>query len=251
MTGVLCLHGLTGSPDELAPLDAALSSAGFLARTPLISGHGADVAALAHTTYHDWIRSADEALTALVAESGGPAAIVASSAGGLLAMHLAVTRPRDITRIALFATPTALSAVQVLKIRGALMLPAALRWPSIRVIKKPDGVNVADRTLAANLRSLPAYPIEALGQLLALMKMVRGEIPRVTQPVLIVRGALDAVVLQPQVDALARALTGAERVERLELPASAHLVAIDRDRDRLAADVIRFVGGPAAGSRSS
>jgi carboxylesterase len=240
---VLGLHGLTGSPDELAPLAAGLIASGYVVRTPLLPGHGQDVAALAKTTRHDWYAAADAALSAMVAECDGPAAIVGGSAGGLLAIRLAVSRPRDVKALVLLATPLGLPWVNAMKIRMALLIPPSLRPASVSTIAKPHGPNVSDRAMAAGLRSLGAYPIQALGDLLDLIADARRLLPNVTQPVLVVHGDLDAIVAREQADRLAAGLTRSERVERLDLAASAHLIAIDRDRDRLAQEVIAFLGG--------
>ena len=67
----------------------------------MLSGHGRNVAALAKTGRADWLASADAALTDMVNATGKPVAIVGSSAGGLLALHLAVTRPRDVRALVL------------------------------------------------------------------------------------------------------------------------------------------------------
>jgi carboxylesterase len=233
------LHGLTGSPDELLPLTGALSAAGRVVHAPLLAGHGRDVAALAPTKWTDWLASADDALTA--ATVSGPAAIVASSAGGLLALHLAATRPRDVSGLVLLATPTSLSRVTIAQIRLRLLVPEAIRPASWNVIMKPHGPDVSDRTQAAGLRSLPAYPLRTLGQLLDMMADARARVHQVTQPVLVVHGDLDSVVSRAQVDALAASLDHAARVERLDLPASAHLVGIDRDRVLLQQQVVRFL----------
>jgi len=227
-SSVLCLHGLTGSPDELLPLAGALSAAGRVVATPLLAGHGRDVATLAPTRWTDWLSSADEALSACAAT--GPAAIVAASAGGLLALHLAATRPHDVSGLVLLATPITLGPLVTAQIRLRLLVPAAIRPLSWNVIVKERGPDVSDRTLVAGLRSLPAYPLPTLGQLLDMMAAVRGRLHEVRQPVLLVHGDLDAVVSRGQVDAMATALDHAARVERLDLPASAHLVGIDRDR---------------------
>lgn len=238
---MLCVHGLTGSPDELLPLAGALSATGRAVSTPMLAGHGRDVAALAATRWTDWLASADAALTACVA-GGHPAAVVAASAGGLLALHLAATRPRDVSGLVLLATPTSLRPVVASQIRLRLLIPAALRPQRLNVIPKPGGgPNVSDRSLAAGLRSLPAYPLETLGQLLDMMTAVRRRLGEVTQPVLLVHGDLDATVSRAQVDGLAASLTRAARVERLDLPGSAHLVAIDRDRELLQARVASFL----------
>lgn len=238
---MLCLHGLTGSPDELAPLAEALSAAGFAVAAPMLGGHGHTVAVLAKTTRFDWIASADAALTQLIEETGGPVAIVGSSAGGLIALQLALARPHDIHSLVFLSTPVLLPALSTQAIRLTLRLPPALRPRSLREIKKPHGPNVNDRTFADALRSLRAYPIEALGELLELMQAARAGLASITQRVMIAHGALDTTVSRAQMDVLAGGLTGAAVVERIDLPASAHLVAIDSDRDLLASRVVSFL----------
>ena len=69
----------------------------------------------------------------------------------------------------------------------------------------------------------------------------RNRLHEVTQPVLLVHGDLDAVVSRAQVDALAASLDRAARLERLDLPASAHLVGIDYDRELLHQRVATFL----------
>lgn len=236
---VLCLHGLTGSPDELSPLTGALSAAGRVVGTPLLAGHGHDVAALAPTNWTDWLASAESALVEIA--PSGPAAIVASSAGGLLAVHLAADRPRDVSGLVLLATPLSLSLMARMQIRLRLLIPDAVRPAGWNLIVKPHGPDVSDRSLATGLRSLPAYPLRTLGQLLDLMASARERLREITQPVLVVHGDLDAVVSRQQVDVLAASLVRAARVERLALPASAHLVGIDRDRVLLQQRVATFL----------
>lgn len=243
LASVLLLHGLTGSPDELAPLHAALKAAGCRVSSPMLAGHGTDVVALAATGRAEWLASADAALSELAA-AGEPVTIVGGSAGGLLSVCLAAARPRDVTKLVLLGTPLAMRAIAALQIRAMLRLPVALRPRRFRVINKTAGVNVIDRTLAANLRSLPAYPLESLGELLDLMADVRECLARVTQPVLIVHGALDSAVPVTEADRIATLLVHAARIERLVLPGSAHLVGIDRDRVALAEHLVRFVQEP-------
>ena len=230
---------MTGSPDELLPLTTALSAAGREVHVPLLAGHGRDVAALAPTRWTDWLASAQSALSA--AAVSGPVAIVASSAGGLLALNLAASRPREVCGLVLLATPTSLSLMATVQIRLRLLVPDAIRPASWNVIVKERGPDVRDRTKVAGLRSLPAYPLSTLGQLLDMMAAVRGRLHEVTQPVLLVHGDLDAVVSRAQVDALAASFDRAARLERLDLPASAHLVGIDYDRELLHQRVATFL----------
>lgn len=234
------MHGLTGSPDELAPLVEALREAGFTVRSPLLPGHGLDVAALAATDRHAWYSAAESALHELMAECGR-VSIVGSSAGGLIGMLLAAHHRDAVTALVLLATPITLPRWSVFRIRAALALPAAWRPSSLRSIGKSDGINVSDPSLAEGLRSLPAYPLESLGELLALMGHADRVAPSIAQRVLIVHGDRDTTVLRPQVTALMARLASSKGVERVFPPRSAHLVAIDRDRDEVAASIIAFL----------
>ena len=239
--GVLCIHGLTGSPDELAPLEASVRTAGYQVRTPLLAGHGADADTLAATKWTDWLQSAQEALTQVCAQSDGRAVVIGSSVGGLLALRLARDNPGLVAGVVLLATPPNIGRASEAQIRLRLWVPARLRPRWFREITKPDGINVSDPALAAGLRSLSVYPLATLGQLLDLMADVEGRLSQVRQPVLAVHGALDTTVSRRQVDALLNRLTGAARIERLDLLASAHLVAIDHERHAVAARVLSFL----------
>src|SRR5512140_677964 len=93
----LCLHGFTGTPYDVAPVARALAEAGFAVSAPLLAGHGTDVAALAASTWNDWVESAEAALVRIKAASdGSPVSLVGFSMGGLLALRLARTRPYDV-----------------------------------------------------------------------------------------------------------------------------------------------------------
>jgi len=63
--GVLCLHGFTGTPYEIAPLARALGAAGFAVSAPMLAGHGESALALAATRWPDWLASAEAALDRL------------------------------------------------------------------------------------------------------------------------------------------------------------------------------------------
>src|SRR3954469_8291096 len=69
--GVLCLHGITGTPFEIRPLAEALGRRGCTVAAPTLAGHGGTLANLARSNWHDWLRSAEEALDALQAGLGG------------------------------------------------------------------------------------------------------------------------------------------------------------------------------------
>ena len=52
--GVVCVHGLTGTPFEMRYLGEQLAHAGFAVHGPLLPGHGTSVDELSRTHWHDW-----------------------------------------------------------------------------------------------------------------------------------------------------------------------------------------------------
>ncbi|HEY9775466.1 MAG TPA: alpha/beta fold hydrolase [Planktothrix sp.] len=64
-TGVLLLHGLTGMPSEMRPVQKYLTQMGCVVESPLLPGHGAGHKELLATTWQDWVSGAKNALDEL------------------------------------------------------------------------------------------------------------------------------------------------------------------------------------------
>src|SRR5581483_5557247 len=78
--GVLCLHGLTGTPFEVRPLAEALGAAGYTVEVPLLAGHGGTLRDLAATQWSDWLASAERAMDDLYRRiDGRPICVVGFS----------------------------------------------------------------------------------------------------------------------------------------------------------------------------
>jgi carboxylesterase len=60
-TGVLLLHGLTGMPSEMRPLERHLRRLGCIVDVPLLPGHGATHRELLATGWRDWVEGARRA----------------------------------------------------------------------------------------------------------------------------------------------------------------------------------------------
>jgi carboxylesterase len=89
-TGVLLVHGFTGSPISLRPLAELLSKRGFAIEMPRLPGHGTRPKDLLPTRYGDWRAEALAALTRLRARTQQVFA-VGLSMGGTLVLDLAST----------------------------------------------------------------------------------------------------------------------------------------------------------------
>jgi carboxylesterase len=238
--GVLCLHGFTGTPFEVRPLGEALAGRGFTVMAPALAGHCGTVAELSRTRWPDWLASAEAALDRLAAEvDGGPVAVAGFSLGGLLALRLARLRPRQVGALAVMAAPLRLRPYQARAVRALAGLPALLRRGPFGVLPKLRGYDVVDEEMRLCNPALTGMPVVGLASLLDLGDLVRRDLPDVLVPTLVVHGQRDRTV--PLQDSLELAATlGAPVIERLFLPRSGHLVAIDVERETLFEAVSRF-----------
>src|SRR5207247_2344169 len=138
--GCLLIHVFTATPDEMRPLGEALAARGFPVRAVRLAGHGTRVADLAATRWAEWFASVAEGADRLRRDV--PALAVAGmSLGALLALHLAATRPSEVSALVLCGTPLKLGGA------GARWLPLLARIPWIArrwaTIPKPGGPDIA------------------------------------------------------------------------------------------------------------
>jgi carboxylesterase len=92
-TGVLLLHGLTGVPSEMRPIERMLKRRGCSVEVPLLPGHGATHRELLATGWVDWLEGARRAADDLAGRCD--ALVVAGlSMGALLATLLAAEDSR-------------------------------------------------------------------------------------------------------------------------------------------------------------
>jgi len=244
LPAVLCLHGFSGGPGELQPLTERLRRAGHPVETPLLPGHGGGPGQLAGVDERDWLAAAETALLDLVRRHPRrPVAVAGFSMGGLLALRLARLQARTVSHMVLMATALHLYPAEELLLSAlAATVPERLAR-GIRIPKLRVDVNDAElRSLASRC---PGFP---LGGLLALRRLARSamaDLPAITAPALIVHGTEDrAVPWQQSLELWQR--IGSSEARLLMLERSAHLLALDYDRERLLAAVEAFLTPPPA-----
>src|SRR5512137_50773 len=229
----LLLHGLTGTPFELRPVADRLAKNGVRCLAPVLPGHESPEA-LARTSWLDWVGGAREALSRL--GETRRTLVVGSSMGALLACTLAADDPGRVDGLALLAPALELQPLGKLAGWLAGATPMARFLPQI---PKGGGSDVGDPEARAMNPCMESVPLRSVGELLAFQSHVDALLPRVRCPALVVAGALDGTVTVAGAQRMADRLGGGARL--VVLPQSRHLVAVDRERDRVAADVASFL----------
>ncbi len=225
--GALVFHGLTGSPQGVAGLGAALDAAGFDVEMPLLPGHGTSAEDLAGCGWDDWSSVAEAAFGRLAARSG-PVMAVGLSVGAALAANVAAGRPGVAGLVAVnpLVDPPAdefLDTLERFLAAGERFLPGVGGD-----IADPDGHEVAYDRL----------PVAALLSLSRGLVALRPRLVDVRCPVLILTSRHDHVVPSVSSDVLAGAVSGP--VERVWLEHSQHVATLDLDREELERRIIDF-----------
>lgn len=232
-TGVLLLHGFTGSPWELEPLATSLAQRGFFVHAPRLPGHGTVPEAMLWSTWQDWLDAATEALHAL--HDFDRVCVGGLSMGALLSLLLAEQHRARVSKLVLMAP------VMRLKVTGARLLerlgPGALtRLVGPWLEKKSTDLEDDDARALAPL--MPRYPSSRLYDLFELQRLARHAAPQVTTPTLIAAATHDHVIDFDAAEALHRSIP---QSRLLVLQRGFHILPRDRDRAVLLSEVAEFV----------
>lgn len=224
-TGVLMIHGFTGSPSSMRPLGEWLAAQGLSALGVRLPGHGTSPADLAASRWTDWVDEADARLTEAVA--GHERVVVfAQSMGAAVAVVLAARRPNDVAGLAL-SNPYVHDRRMMLVPVGRLFIPSVKGVGSD--IKKPGAHEVAyDR-----------IPSRALSSLRELLKAADRELPRVTAPLIVFRSGEDHVIPRGNARRLLDRV-GSMRRDLVPCPNSYHVISLDHDAAMVGERVLAF-----------
>lgn len=236
--GVLLLHGLTGTPYDVAPFADALHARGLAVRAPLLAGHS-DLASLETTTWRDWYASAEAAFEAFRDGGRRRVMLLGFSLGSLLALRLCALRPAEVEGLCALAVPLAFPGWQ----RTAIGALARLRTTPgigrlVGMVPK-DGPDVRVERAFRQSPSLRGFPFPSLAELIALQDEVRALLPRVRAPLLLLHGRHDHIAPVEHCDRVAQRV-GSSRVHKQVLPRSFHILAHDLDRAQAQAEIVGF-----------
>lgn len=227
--GVLLSHGFTATTAEVRPLAHVLRQSGYTVASPLLPGHGRkDPTEANHYTWLDW----DAAITRTyqqLKESCTSIFVGGESLGGLLSLNLAINTP-DLAGVLLYAP--------VIKFRQPLIRILAPLLSHFRsLVPKPEtNPGPADELW----QGYTVYPVSAFLQLLDLQKQIIRNLPKVTQPLLIVMARQDRSVHPKSADIL-QTKTKSKIKQLYWMEKSSHCVVLDCERDQVEKITLQFL----------
>jgi len=226
--GVLVCHGFTGSPHSVRPWARHLAKQGFTVSLPLLPGHGTDWRDCNLTGWRDWYASVDEAFTHLSGRCER-VFVCGLSMGGTLALRLAEQHGARIAGIVL-VNP----AVAMLRWDTRFLPLLARLVPSVAAI----GNDIAKPGVLEG--AYARTPVRAAASLRQFQTIVRRDLGKVTQPLLLLHSAQDHVV-EPVNSALVLSGVASTDVREIVLTESYHVATLDHDAALIFDATVEFI----------
>ncbi|MBX6390984.1 MAG: alpha/beta fold hydrolase [Frankia sp.] len=232
-TGVLLVHGFTGSPQSMRPWGEFLAAAGLAVRCPLLPGHGTRWQDLARTGWRDWYGAVDEAFGELRSRCDR-VFVMGLSMGGTLTLRLAADRGAEVA--------------------GLVTVNASLgteRWDAkfapllARVLPSVPGITSDIKAPGVREVGYDRVPVRAFVSLRELWALTVPDLRRIVSPVLAFRSVTDHVVEPSSGRMLLAGITSAPVTERL-LYDSYHVATLDNDQQEIFEGSLKFVRTHAA-----
>jgi carboxylesterase len=228
--GVLLLHGYTATPVEVSLLAEYLhTQAGYTVVCPLLPGHGTKIDDLHKIKWQHWADHVENIYEQLSKKCtfrfvGG------TSLGGLLALYLAVFHP-EIKGLLIY------SPALIVNNRMAI-LSHELKYfvKTIPKFRKKVGQSIVEeRWQGYTSDSLPA-----ISQLLRLQQVVRKNLPRITQPILICQGMRDETINPKGASEIYRQVRSKDKKLHY-MEESTHSLLLDQEWEKIAQETVAFI----------
>lgn len=232
-TGILLVHGFTGSPVSLRPLAELLAKRGFAVDLPRLPGHGTTWREMLPTRYDDWRAEVVRAATSLRSRTD-KVVLVGLSMGGTLALDVASSGD---------AAPAGVVAInaQILDRKG-IVVKLGPYLEKIFPVVPARAAGLRSNDIAKPGAGEQAYgwvPSAAGNSLLRALPRVRAQVQRLTCPVLIAYSRQDHSV-SPENSKKLLGLLRTNDLTELVLERSYHVATLDYDLELIEERVTAF-----------
>jgi carboxylesterase len=235
----LLIHGLSGTPFEMRFLGERLAAAGVRVLGVRLAGHAGTPEDLAATAHRHWYESVVEGFERLLA-FGDPNVVVGLSMGALLAARLAADQRDAVAGVVMLAPAFFLPTPTRLALR--LMRPARALGDKI-FFRKSGGSDIHDAAARQNHPGTRLMPLGAAMSLLQLSDQTRMRLAEVNQPALVIHGRQDHTCPYDLNADFVIGRLGSANKRLVALGESYHVITVDSEKERVAAETAEFVLG--------
>lgn len=227
-TGVLVIHGFTGSPQSVRPWAEAIHAKGRTVIVPRLPGHGTSVQDLANYGPRDWVNTAEEGLRGLI-DRCDRIFVCGLSMGGTITYDLA-SRFKD-------------------QIAGIVVVngPVFSKDPRAKLAPLLGKVNLSLKGVANDIAEPGQHEIaygkvstRAAAKLLTYMGEVQRGLGRISCPALVFTSAQDHVVHPSNGPYIVDHISSTDKRHEV-LERSFHVATLDYDRQHIFDETIAFI----------
>ena len=227
-TGVLMLHGFTGSPASIKPWALAMHERGLSVCVPRLAGHGTHWSELNKVSWQDWYESVEKEFLELK-KTCDQVFVAGFSVGGALALRLSQIRGSEIAGTILL-NPSIYDERKRFKLVGLL----STFIPSIRGgagdVAKPG----------APKHGYERIPLRGLNQVRKLWEVVERDLYLVDLPLMVAYSLNDHVVHPVCSETIIDNVYSAD-IREVVFERSFHNVALDHDAQLLNEETMDFI----------
>lgn len=253
-TGVLLVHGLTGTPAEMRSFGRDLSRRGLTVACPQLAGHCGSVQALKASTWTDWYASVETAFDALRRECD-QVYVAGLSMGALLGLVLAARRKHDVGGLGLLSPTFFYDGWNMPKWQKKALLALVVYSPLRHLVswEEPPPYGIKDprarAMVSAVLASRDARTADKVGHFRTpatviresrrLIHVAKKSLPEVLRPTLIVHSVEDDMASIRNAHFVERHIAS-RHVEAFYVDDSYHVLTLDRRKRDVAARLAQF-----------
>ncbi len=228
-TGVLLIHGFTGSPYEMKPLADQFARKGYTVSAPLLCGHGTKPEDMLQCRWYDWFSNVKEALFSL-RKSCKKVYVAGLSMGGSLVLHLAAHYQVEAV--------IALAPGLILKDKKAGLIKYVAPFMKLKKKRGPRAdINTEERNKTVNYDKIPLKPTLELIELFNHLKM---DLPEIYAPLFIAHSKNDHVVAFESSEIIYDKVSSKNK-QFLRLSESYHVLTLDKEKDILFREIAAFI----------
>ncbi|WP_099159781.1 alpha/beta hydrolase [Virgibacillus ndiopensis] len=226
-TGVLVIHGFTGSTQSMRFLGEQLAEEGFTVYGPRLTGHGTAPEDMENASYQDWILTVESGLKKLQ-DTCSEIYVTGLSMGGTLTLYLAENYPE---------------IKGIMPINAATNMPELIETYSTLVSSDTrfvDGIGSDIKKEGVKELAYPKTPVKSIGELIDLSEHVRVNLPEIKASALIFSSTVDHVVPPENSQEIYQSISSEDRTI-VSLENSFHVATLDNDKALIAKKCIKFI----------
>lgn len=217
-TGILLVHGFTGSPASMRPWAEYLNQHGYTVTVPLLPGHGTRPEDLNMVKWQEWPAKVENDLNVLL-QSCEKVFICGLSMGGGTVLNVATRYSKQLAGIIL-----------VNPMIHVKLVPHQLAWVISRFQKMRDSVGDDIKRPGITEWGYDSLPAVGVHQLLKMLSYTRKRLHDVTAPLQLFH-SVDDHTLPVSNTEIILAGVGSREKNRIELVNSYHVATLDYDQE--------------------